>query len=63
MYERLPAISLADLKPGDVIAVSANKTEPQDKVFAIKVLAGVGPLLAVAQAQTQGRGGRNGGVG
>lgn len=63
MYERLPAISLADLKPGDVIAVSSNKTEPQDKIFAIKVLAGVGPLLAIAQTQGQGRGGRQGGLG
>jgi len=63
VYERLPSISLSDLKPGDVIAVSSNKTGPQDKVFAIKVLAGVGPLLAIAQTQAQGRGGRQGGFG
>ena len=60
MFERLPAISLADLKPGDVVAVSSSKAAPGQKVTAIKVLAGVGPFLAAAQAQGAAQGGRGG---
>ena len=62
IFERLPVISLADLKPGDVIAVSSSKNGSADKVTAIKVLAGVGPFLTAAQAQAA-QGGRRGGQG
>ena len=63
MFERLPAISVADLKPGEVIAVSSSKNGSETHVTAIKILAGVGPFIAAAQAQAarQGvRGGRGG---
>lgn len=61
MFERLPVIALTDLKPGDVIAVSSSKNSPDQKIHAIKVLAGVGPFLMAAQAQAAaGRGGRGG---
>lgn len=61
MFERLPVIALTDLKPGDVIAVSSSKNSPDQKIHAIKVLAGVGPFLTAAQAQAAaGRGGRGG---
>ena len=61
MFERLPVIALKDLKPGDVIAVSSSKNSPDQKIRAIKVLAGVGPFLMAAQAQAAaGRGGRGG---
>ena len=66
MFERLPAISVADLKPGDVIAVSSSKNGSETHVTAIKILAGVGPFIAAAQAQAArqgGRGGRGGGQG
>lgn len=60
MFERLPVIALTDLKPGDVIAVSSSKNG-HEKITAIKLLAGVGPFLAAAQAQAaSGRGGRGG---
>ena len=58
IFERLPVISLADLKPGDVVAVSSSKNGSADKVTAIKVLAGVGPFLTAAQAQAAAQGGR-----
>jgi hypothetical protein len=58
IFERLPMISLADLKPGDVIAVSSSKSGTVDKVTAIKILAGVGPFLTAAQAQAAAQGGR-----
>jgi hypothetical protein len=62
MYERFPAIAVGDLKPGDVIAVSSSKSEDVTRVTAIKVLAGVGPFLAAAQAQAAAAGGgRRGG--
>ena len=64
MFERLPAITVADLKPGDVIAVSSSKNGSETHVTAIKILAGVGPFIAAAQAQAArqgGRGGRGGG--
>ena len=61
IFERLPVISLADLKPGDVIAVSSSKNGSVDKVTAIKVLAGVGPFITAAQAQAGQGGRRNGG--
>lgn len=63
IFERLPVIAITDLKPGDVIAVSSSKNG-SEKITAIKVLAGVGPFLAVAQAQAAaGRGGRGQGGG
>ena len=60
MFERLPAISVADLKPGDVIAVSSSKNGSETHVTAIKILAGVGPFIAAAQAQAARQGGRGG---
>ena len=60
MFERLPAITVADLKPGDVVAVSSSKNGSETHVTAIKVLAGVGPFLAAAQAQAARQGGRGG---
>ena len=60
MFERLPAIAVTDLKPGDVVAVSSSKTADETKVSAIKVLAGVGPFIAAAQMQAASQGGRGG---
>lgn len=64
MFERFPAISIADLKPGDVIAVSSSKNANGGKINAIKLLAGVGPFLQAAQMQAAAQGGRGrGGAG
>ena len=45
MIERMPAVQLADLKPGDAIIVSATKGADPAQVTAITLLAGVEPLL------------------
>jgi hypothetical protein len=58
MFERFPVISIADLKPGDVIAVSSSKNGNSQKINAIKLLAGVGPFLQAAQMQAAAQGGR-----
>ncbi|HMJ09597.1 MAG TPA: hypothetical protein VK468_11365, partial [Pyrinomonadaceae bacterium] len=60
MLDRFPNITAADLKAGDVIAVSSTKTQNPDRVMAIKMLAGVEPFLKIAQAANSGgqRGGR-----
>lgn len=64
MFERFPVISIADLKPGDVVAVSSSKNGNAGKINAIKLLAGVGPFLQAAQMQAAAQGGRGrGGAG
>ena len=57
MLDRFPNITAADLKAGDVIAVSSTKNSDQDRINAIKLLAGVEPFLRAAQA-SGGSGGR-----
>lgn len=64
MFERFPTISIADLKPGDVVAVSSSKNGNAANINAIKLLAGVGPFLQAAQMQAAAQGGRGrGGAG
>ena len=59
MLERFPNITAADLKAGDMIAISSTRNGDMTKVNAIKLLAGVEPFLRMAQAQSGGgRGGR-----
>jgi hypothetical protein len=61
MLERFPSITAADLKAGDIIAVSSTKNGTLDKINAIKLLAGVEPFIRAAQASgQQGRGGQQG---
>ncbi len=62
MLERFPDITAADLKVGDVIAVSSTRTSDLDRITAIKLLAGIEPFLRVAQAQAAA-GGQRGGQG
>lgn len=62
MLERFPNITVADLKAGDVIAVSSTKTAEIDRITAIKVLAGVEPFLRAAQAQAAAGGQRGQGA-
>lgn len=59
MLERFPGITAADLKVGDMIAVSSTKTATLDRITAIKLLAGVEPFVRAAQmsaAAAQARG-------
>ena len=58
MLERFPNITAADLKAGDVIAVSSSKTNTPERITAIKLLAGVEPFLRAAQAQAASGGQR-----
>ena len=59
MLDRFPTISAADLKAGDMIAVSSTKTDNPDHITAIKFLAGVEPFIRASQAAAAG-GGRGG---
>ena len=49
MLDRFPTITPADLKVGDVIAVSSSRGTDLDRVTAIKLLSGVEPFLRAAQ--------------
>jgi len=60
MLERFPNITVADLKPGDMIAVSSTKTADANRITAIKLLAGVEPFLRMAQASGAVNGGQRG---
>lgn len=60
ILDRFPDISAADLKVGDMIAVSSTRTA-ESRINAIKLLAGIEPFIRAAQASGQGfRGGRGG---
>jgi hypothetical protein len=56
MLDRFPNITAADLKAGDVIAVSSTRSGNLDRITAIKLLAGVEPFLRAAQ-MSPGQGG------
>jgi len=60
MLDRFPNINVADLKVGQMIAVSSTKTTNLARVTAIKLLSGVEPFLKMPQAATGG-GNRQGG--
>ena len=49
MFDQLPALSLAELKPGDSILISSTKGADPARVTAIAVVSGVGPLLQNSQ--------------
>ncbi len=53
MLDRLPAITLADLKPGDAVVVSGVSTGG-DQLIATHVVAGVEPILQAAPASRRG---------
>lgn len=59
MYDRLPNISLADLKVGDSIAASSSSGADASKLTAIKLMSGVEPFFRIAQMSNMG--GRRGG--
>ena len=45
MFDQLPAVTIAELKPGDSILISSTKGADPARVTAIAVVSGVGPLL------------------
>ena len=52
LLERLPAVTINELKKGDVIAVSGTTGVDPSRVTAIKLVSGVEPLLTQPQVQT-----------
>ncbi len=60
MLERSPEIKTADLKVGDVIALSSTRTSDTERFKAIKLYAGVEPFLRSAQSGNGGRRGQGG---
>jgi hypothetical protein len=61
MIDRFPAVKVADLKVGEMIAVSSTKSADPTRVKAIKLLSGVEPFVKLAQAQMASGGGNRGG--
>jgi hypothetical protein len=54
MLDRLPVVPLAELKPGDQVAVSSTRGRDAGHVTAIAVVAGIEPLLAPAPSRRVG---------
>ena len=48
VLERAPALSLAELKPGDALIISSSKGPDPSNITAITLVAGVEPFLAAA---------------
>lgn len=48
MLERLPALKLADLKPGDALIISSTEGADPSQVTAITLVAGVEPILTAS---------------
>lgn len=58
MLERLPTVTLADVKPGEMIIVSSTKGADATRLTAISLLSGAEPFLAmIASRQPQTTGG------
>ena len=53
MLERMPAIKLEDLKPGDAIIVSSTEGADPTQVTAITLVAGVEPILSATPGGSQ----------
>lgn len=54
MIERMPPLTLADLKKGDALVISSTAGAEPDKITAITLLAGVEPILTSAPKGRQG---------
>lgn len=61
MLDRFPTVKVADLKVGEMIAVSSTKSADPNRIKAIKLLSGVEPFVKLAQAQMASGGGNRGG--
>jgi hypothetical protein len=60
MLERLPKITISDLKVGDTIGTLTSSGTAQNRITAIKLLSGVEAFLNAPQT-AGGRGGQGGG--
>ena len=52
MLERLPALEVSELKPGDLIVVSSTKGNDPSRLTAVTVVAGLDALLPTLQNRT-----------
>ncbi len=53
MLERMPALKIEELKPGDAIIISSTTGADPSRVTAIVLVAGVEPLLSEGQSGPQ----------
>jgi hypothetical protein len=56
LLERMPALSLTELKPGDRVAISATTGADATRVTAIALVAGIEPLLAAPESGSRRQG-------
>ena len=54
MLERMPAVTLAELKKGDALVISSSRGNNPAEVTALTLLAGVEPLLSAAPRMAGG---------
>ena len=62
MLERLPATTVSELKPGDMVVVSSTQGADPGRATAIAVVAGVDAIINAMQARQAQQGGRPGGA-
>lgn len=55
IIDNLPAVTLAELKPGDMILLSSTKGADPSRATAITLVSGVGPIFAMMQARQGGQ--------
>ena len=60
MLDRMPAVAIADLKPGDMVIVSSTKGADPGRVTAIAIVSGIEPLVNAMQARQAMQGGAAG---
>jgi Cu/Ag efflux protein CusF len=60
MLERLPATTVSELKPGDMVVVSSTQGADPSRATAIAVVAGVDAIINAMQARQAQQGGRPG---
>ena len=63
MLDRFPTVKIADLKIGEMIAVSSTKSADPSRIRAIKLLSGVEPFIKMQQMTAGGQSGGGGGRG
>ena len=56
LLDRMPPLTLGDLKPGDRIAISSTRGADESRVTAIALVAGIEPLLAQPDAGSRRQG-------
>jgi hypothetical protein len=59
MLERMPAVTIAELKPGEMVLVSSTAGADPTRATAIALVAGIDALLRVPAGQTRAGGGQD----